>query len=45
VSKISPMPEFSTIAASSAGSAWSGADGARNGVGTLSTPIISGDVA
>jgi hypothetical protein len=45
VSKISPMPEFSTIAATSAGLAWSGADDARNGAGFRSAPIISGDAA
>jgi hypothetical protein len=45
VSKISPMPEFSTIAAGVAGVAWSGADDARDGAGPRSTPIVSGDAA
>jgi hypothetical protein len=45
VSKISPMPEFSTIAASGAGLSWNGADDVRDGIGFRTTPSVSGDAA
>jgi hypothetical protein len=45
VSKISPMPEFSTIAASGGGVCRCGADAARDRCGFRPIPIASGDAA